>query len=1100
MTAVDASEKMVQDELVRFFRDDLGYAYLGNWRFRENNRPVEETFLREYLSERYGADMADEAVRRLQDAASLSGHDLYTVNKAVYELLRSGTPINPDAGQHNETVHYIDWENPASNRFGIAEEVTVVDPVSNAERRPDLVLYVNGIALAVIELKNSATSVQKGISQLISGQHDAFIPSFFTTVQFCLAANPSEGVRYGTTGTPAIFYNEWKADGFRDWPDERDSQESRIQRIVSRTKSPMQQQFAMMCSPLRFLDLVRDFVIFDAGVKKVCRYNQFYGMRRAASRIASGRGGIIWHTQGSGKSLTMVWLARWILEHVPSSRVLVITDRDELDKQITKNFNKTGQKAVKTMSGADLIKRLNSEEDSLICSLVHKFGRRGGEISESDIDRYIADLRTSLPGRFRAKGKIVVFVDECHRSHSGKMHAAMKAILPDAVFIGFTGTPLLKADKDRLTSMQVFGSYIHTYKFDEGVRDGVVLDLCYEARNVSQDVKSPDRIDAWFDAKTRQLNERSKERLKARWATVNKVFSSRSRLVEIAKSILFDFETKPRLKDGRGNAMLVADSIYSAFRYWKIFREMGLTQCAVISSYEPDDAGIRTAMTGDKQTEEERKYELCREMIGDMSVSAFEEDAKDKFVKAPAQMKLLIVVDKLLTGFDAPPCTYLYIDRQIQDHALFQAICRVNRLDDDTKSLGFIVDFQDLFGKLRDAMQSFTGKAFEKFDPVDIQGLLKHREEALKEKLSDVLEKLDEICEPVAFSPDIEDYCHYFCGTADQSEEDAAICTQTRERLYNAVSSLVNTFNALKPDMLQAGYSEKEIDEIKKLVKHYVTVRKAVALHCGEAVDLGAYDPEMRFLIDNYLSAEDATELGSLNDMRLLDMIDYHLATEADKVKELTADGHQRMTDDHEAKVSGAGSDTGVSQEGGAVLSGQNGNPQGNGGEPDGKQADQGAVSGGMTRKEHGVGESIEHQIRKKIVAKTANNPALYEAFSERLLHLIDERKKNTQGYADMLARYRQLVLSLEDDVGNRPDTINTPGLRTLYDNTGKDESLALAIHQAVMASRQDGFRDNSSIKARRVKREIRNVLPESMRTDAEVERIFSMICNETEY
>ena len=193
MTAVDASEKMVQDELVRFFRDDLGYAYFGNWRFRENNRPVEETFLREYLSERYGADMADKAVRRLEDTASLSGHDLYTVNKAVYELLRSGTPINPDAGQHNETVHYIDWENPASNRFGIAEEVTVVDQVSHAERRPDLVLYVNGIALAVIELKNSATSVQKGISQLISSQHDAFVPSFFTTVQFCFAANPSEG-------------------------------------------------------------------------------------------------------------------------------------------------------------------------------------------------------------------------------------------------------------------------------------------------------------------------------------------------------------------------------------------------------------------------------------------------------------------------------------------------------------------------------------------------------------------------------------------------------------------------------------------------------------------------------------------------------------------------------------------------------------------------------------------------------------------------------------------------------------------------------------------------------------------------------------------
>src|SRR5207253_1565048 len=254
-----------------------------------------------------------------------------------------------------------------------------------------------------------------------------------------------------------------------------------------------------LCEKARFLELIHDFIVFDAGIKKLCRHHQYFGVRAAQGHVKKREGGIIWQTQGSGKSLVMVWLTKWIREHVKDARVLLITDRTELDEQIEKVFYGVNEEIYRTKSGADLIATLNATTPWLVCSLIHKFGGKEEGEEVGDIPGYIAELKKALPQGFAPKGNLFVFVDECHRTQSGDLHDAMKTILPGAVFIGFTGTPLLKADKKK--SIEVFGRYIHTYKFDEAVKDGVVLDLRYEARDIDQSITSQKKIDQWFEAK-----------------------------------------------------------------------------------------------------------------------------------------------------------------------------------------------------------------------------------------------------------------------------------------------------------------------------------------------------------------------------------------------------------------------------------------------------------------------------------------------------------------------------------------------------------------------------------------------------------------------
>src|SRR3990172_4320110 len=317
-----------------------------------------------------------------------------------------------------------------------------------------------------------------------------------------------------------------------------------------------------MCNKQRLIELMHDFVLFDGGVKKLPRVHQYFGIKAAQAHVHRHKGGIIWHTQGSGKSIVMVLLAKWIMENKPNARVLIATDRDELDKQIERVFTDAGEAICRTSSGHDLMAQLGQAKPRLLCSLVHKFGKKGVD----DFDAFIEELKKQpCP----AVGELFIFVDECHRTQSGKLHKTMKALLPGAVFIGFTGTPFLKQEKQ--TSLEVFGDYIHTYKFGEAVEDEVVLDLVYEARDIPQQLGSPQKVDAWFEAKTKGLNDWQKAALREQWGTMQKVLSLRSRMDRVVEDIVFDFGVKPRLSSQRGNAILVASSIYEACKYFHFF-------------------------------------------------------------------------------------------------------------------------------------------------------------------------------------------------------------------------------------------------------------------------------------------------------------------------------------------------------------------------------------------------------------------------------------------------------------------------------------------------------------------------------------------------
>jgi type I restriction enzyme, R subunit len=329
-------------------------------------------------------------------------------------------------------------------------------------------------------------------------------------------------VRFWLTAAPARH----------SWEDETDD-----------TRYKMDKYLFKMCNKERFLELIHDFVLFDGGIKKVPRTHQYFGIKAAQGYARQKKGGIIWHTQGSGKSIVMVLLAKWILENNPHARVAIITDRDELDKQIERVFRDAGETIKRTSSGRDLMNQLGQATPRLLCSLVHKFGRKDVD----DFDAFIKDLQAQPS---KTVGEVFVFVDECHRTQSGKLHKVMKAMMPNAIFVGFTGTPLLK--KDRESSMEVFGGYIHTYKFSEGVEDGVILDLVYEARDIDQRLGSQDKIDQWFEAKTKGLNDWQKDELKKQWGTMKSVLSSKSRMERIVNDIVFDFATKPRLSSERG--------------------------------------------------------------------------------------------------------------------------------------------------------------------------------------------------------------------------------------------------------------------------------------------------------------------------------------------------------------------------------------------------------------------------------------------------------------------------------------------------------------------------------------------------------------------
>lgn len=975
MNNIGKSERITQARIIQLLQNDVGYEFLGNWQEETRTLPVEENLLLSYLIHKagYSEILAKKAVNDFLKTAGAIPNSLYDSNKECYRLLRYGVNVREELGQLKEMVHLIDWKKPENNHFAFAEEVTVQ---GKNQKRPDIVIYVNGIALVVLELKRSIVDVSEGIRQNLDNQKPEFIQKFFTTMQFVLAGSDTQGLRYGTIGTSDKFYLQWKEES------------------IKQHDYALDKHLSQILEKKRILELIHDFVVFDKGIKKLCRPNQYFGIVAAQTHIRSKMGGIIWHTQGSGKSLTMVWLTKWIRENVEDSRILIITDREELDEQIENLFVGVDEKIYRTTSGKDLLNVLNEKTEMLIGSLVHKFGRQS---EEGDYDSFIEELRKNMGSNFKAKGNVFVFVDECHRTQSGKLHDAMKMILPDALFIGFTGTPLLKKDKQK--SIEVFGPYIgNPYKFDEAVEDGVVLDLLYEARDVEQFVTDQNKVDEWFDAKTKGLTDVAKIELKKKWGTMQKVLGSKSRLSKIVNDIIFDFNTRPRLTNGEGNAMLVTESVYNACKYYELFQQAGFKNCAIITSYQPHHGDIKGEETGEgTPTDKLLKYKVYNEMLNGKSTEDFETEAKKQFKDEPSRMKLLIVVDKLLTGFDAPSATYLYIDKKMQDHGLFQAICRVNRVDDESKNYGYIVDYKDLFRSLQRSITDYTSEAFDDYDFDDVKGLLSNRYEVSKDRLETALETVRAICEPV-YPKNEPGFIRFFCGNTE-IPQDIKDREEQRVALYKSVVSLIRAYADIANEMDKIGYSTEQAEKIKQEVDFYANLRDTIKIASGDKLDLKSFEPGMRQLMDMYLDAHSSKKISDFQNKTLVELI-----VNVSEPREIY----------------------------------------------------------GNQKRQESVAETIENNVRKVIIEESQTNPKYFEKMSQLLDEIIRQRKHEVIDYQAYLNKIRDLAELIEQPSSSKsyPNIVDTRGKQALFDNLDRNEVLALALDNVIQANKLDGWRD----------------------------------------
>lgn len=683
-------------------------------------------------------------------------------------------------------------------------------------------LFINGIPFAVIECKAPHIPVEQAVEQMIRNQQADYIPQLFKYAQIVMATNKNT-VKYATAGTPKKFWSVWKEQdtAFLD--------SGLAQFVADRVHTEQDRNIISLFRQERLMELTRYFVLFDANVKKICRYQQYFAIREIMKTVAqqdsrgNRQGGVIWHTQGSGKSLTMVMLAKYILMVLAdcNPRVVIVTDRKELDGQIAATFSHTRLNPARATSGRHLVELVTNGKADVVTTIINKF-----------------NTAERLEARNTSRN-IFVLIDESHRSNYGSMAAKMRTVFPNACYIGFTGTPLMKREKNTLTK---FGKLIHKYAIQDGVEDGAIVPLIYDGRFVEQKVDE-ENIDMWFRQTTKRLTDPQKEDLRRKWSSIRRLTSTDARIKRIALDINNHFILG--FKDTGFKAMLATNYKRDAIRYLKCFEQFDDLTCAVVIS--PPD--MRESVDDiDEGTDHEviEYWEKMMKQYGD--ADTYEEAMKNKF--CDGEIDILIVCSKLLTGFDAPICQVLYIDKELKEHGLLQAIARTNRLHDG-KEYGLIVDYRGLIQKLDAAMDMYSGAGLENFESGDLRGVV-----------IDVLEALGQL--RTAYTNLIDIFTDIKNLDDTEAVEVALADEKRREQFYNLLCAFGRALNlALNSEQVYAALPGEERKKYQDCFVLFSKVRRSVKIRYCDTIDNSEYEPLMQNLLDTHLSVAGLKQITS---------------------------------------------------------------------------------------------------------------------------------------------------------------------------------------------------------------------------------------------
>lgn len=750
---------------------------------------------------------------------------LVRTSEKIYDALLLGKSYPETVGDGKSlsfNLKYIDWEHLENNLFHVTEEFAVDSLDKQHNARPDIVLFINGIPFAVIECKAPHIPVEQAVEQMIRNQQADYIPQLFKYAQIVMATNKNT-VKYATAGTPKKFWSVWKEQdtAFLD--------SGLAQFVADRVPTEQDRNIISLFRQERLTELTRYFVLFDANVKKICRYQQYFAIREIMKTVAqqdsrgNRQGGVIWHTQGSGKGLTMVMLAKYILMVLAdcNPRVVIVTDRKELDGQIAATFSHTRLNPARATSGRHLVELVTSGKADVVTTIINKFNTA----------ERLAARNTSRD--------VFVLIDESHRSNYGSMAAKMRTVFPNACYIGFTGTPLMKREKNTLTK---FGKLIHKYTIQDGVEDGAIVPLIYEGRFVEQKVDEKN-IDMWFRQTTKRLTDPQKEDLRRKWSSIRRLTSTDARIKRIALDINNHFILG--FKDTGFKAMLATNYKRDAIRYLKCFEQFGDLNCAVAIS--PPD--MRESVDDiDEGTDHEviEYWEKMMKQYGD--ADTYEEAMKNKF--CDGEIDILIVCSKLLTGFDAPICQVLYIDKELKEHGLLQAIARTNRLHDG-KEYGLIVDYRGLIQKLDAAMDMYSGAGLENFESGDLRGVV-----------IDVLEALGQL--RTAYTNLIDIFTDIKNLDDTEAVEVALADEKRREQFYNLLCAFGRALNlALNSEQVYAALPGEERKKYQDCFVFFSKVRRSVKIRYCDAIDNSEYEPLMQNLLDTHLSVAGLKQITS---------------------------------------------------------------------------------------------------------------------------------------------------------------------------------------------------------------------------------------------